>query len=252
MRIAIMELKTLWLGLVLSMAAFAVKTGLGWAYLWQGSRAGKRLGISAAVVALYAVVFAALAFLVSRINLLAHYETLSPLWRNGVTLHWLTAIMLLLWGIVLLRRPADARCHSTCRGWLALVIPCPVCLSVILMATAALHLYFPEHFSLATAGLFLAFMLIASVGGLATILNAHTRRGSAESALGMSMLMMAAYFMLSALIAPQFAELGRVYRLSAYAADGGTGDILPKVLTVVAILVLFAIGFVAGKKRIEK
>jgi len=30
-----MELKTLWLGLVLSLAAFAVKTGLGWAYLWQ-------------------------------------------------------------------------------------------------------------------------------------------------------------------------------------------------------------------------
>ena len=36
-----MELKTLWLGLLVSAGAFAVKTGLGWGHALAGGRPGR-------------------------------------------------------------------------------------------------------------------------------------------------------------------------------------------------------------------
>ena len=243
-----MELKTLWLGLVLSMAAFAVKTGLGWAYLWRAGRPKKRLAASLFILGMYAAIFAAVAFFVSKINLLAHYGTLTPLWKNGVTLHWLVAIMLFIWGLILLRRCED-NCHSPSRGWLTLVIPCPVCLSVILISAASLVFYFPDEAFAATAGLFVAFMSIAALGGMIMIVTTRGGSGSAKSALGLAMLMMAAYFTLSALIAPQFAELSRVYRISAYAVDHQDSQLWPKLLTTGGILLLMSAGFFRARKH---
>jgi hypothetical protein len=66
------------------------------------------------------------------------------------------------------------------------------------------------------------------------------------------MLMLAAYFMLSALIAPQFTELGRVYRISAYGIDNRDGQFWPKLLTIGGILLLMSIGFFNTKKRIAR
>jgi len=347
-----MELKTLWLGLVLSLAAFAVKTGLGWAYLWQAGRLRLRLAACLGILILYGAVFAALAFLVTKINLLANSATLLPLWQHGVILHWLTALMLCLWGLILLRRGGEAgrdhgrECHSrgwlgqndaslsadssfchfdqrekfpeeqialrcahrndrteqsaviasgakqSCRGvldcfvalllamthslrsvqapqsklkthrndgldrsagWLALVLPCPVCLSVILMSTATLVVSFPEQAALATTALFAAFMLIAALGGVLALILKTTGSGSAENNLGLAMLMVAAYFMLTALIAPHFSELGRIYRIAAYAADGRTAAQPGSQLLVAGTIgLLFMAGFLVAKKRREE
>jgi predicted transporter len=250
-----MELKTLWLGLVLSLAAFAIKTGLGWAYIWRAGGRGRRWAAACGVFALYGALFTAVAALVAKINLLAHYETLLPLWRHGLYLHWLTALMLCLWGLILLRRsggaPSGADCHAPSRGWLALVIPCPVCLSVILMSVATMGLYFPEKAAPATAAMFAAFMLIAALGGglaLALTTGKGSPLGGAapENTLGLAMLLVAAYFMLSALIAPQFSELGRVYRISAFAADMRAAQPGPRLLTTGAIGLLLLTGFLAA------
>jgi predicted transporter len=133
------------------------------------------------------------------------------------------------------------------------------------MSTATLVIYFPEKAALAVAALFGAFMLIAAVGGgLAIIIQTSQKTGllrsarndgaeegaaSPENNLGLAMLMVAAYFMLSALITPQFSELGRVYRISAYAASAReTQQLGPRLFTVGAIGLLFLAGFLAAKK----
>ena len=259
-----MELKTLWLGLVLSLAAFAVKTGLGWAYLWQTGRPRRpiiRFMADLGVVALYGAVFAAVAWLVTEINLLAHYEILLHLWQHGFLLHWLTALMLSIWGFFLLRRGTGESCRGQSRGWLALVIPCPVCLSVILMSAAAIGLYFPEKIIPAVSALFAAFMLIAALGGSLTMLlktrsadasKSPVNAPSAENNLGLVMLMAAACFMLSALITPQFSELGRVYRIAAYADSGREGPLGPRLYVIGAVVLLAFAGFLAAKKRCGK
>ena len=246
-----MELKTLWLGLLVSAGAFAVKTGLGWGHALAAGRPGRRLTLSLAVIFSYAALFTLVFLVVSRINLLAHYETLLPLWRQGFLLHWLTAVMLFAWGIFLLRRPAEGCAAASSRGWLALVIPCPVCLSVILMSAATLNLYFPEEAPAATAALFLAFMALAGLAAFSARAGARDLAGATAS-LGLAMILVALYFMLSALILPQFTEVGRVYRLSAYAAQGAAVSRPLQALTLGITLALLALGFFRAKRNFRK
>ena len=244
-----MELKTLWLGLLVSAGAFAVKTGLGWGL--AAGRPGRRLTVSLAVILSYAALFGLVFIVVSRINLLAHYETLLPLWRQGFLLHWLTAVMLFAWGIFLLRRPAEGCAAASSRGWLALVIPCPVCLSVILMSAATLNLYFPEEAPLATAALFLAFMALAGLAALSAQAGMRDLAGATAS-LGLAMILVALYFLLSALILPQFTEVGRVYRLSAYAAQGAAVSRPLQAMTLGLTLALLALGFFRARRNFRK
>ncbi|MDR0881294.1 MAG: DUF2162 domain-containing protein [Candidatus Adiutrix sp.] len=250
-----MELKTLWLGLVISLGAFAVKTGLGWAYLWTKRPPGQRLAVTLAVFGLYAVLFAGLLALVSRLNILAHSDLFQPLWQGGMALHWLVALMLFLWGFILLRSKAveDWACEARPSwGWLALVIPCPVCLSVVLMSTACLVMYFPDDAPLATAALWAAFTAIAGTAGLSLILG-KSIGGSLEHTLGLAMLVMASYFMLSALIMPQFAEISKIYRLAAYGAEKqGDGEPLIGGLTMALAVLLGLTGFILTRHRLKK
>ncbi len=248
-----MELKTLWLGLVISMGAFAVKTGLGWSYVWAAGRLRRRLLSSLVIIMGYAALFGLVFLVVSKINLLAHYETLLPLWRNGVALHWLTAAMLAIWGLILLRRkPAPCCGAASSRGWLALVIPCPVCLSVVLMSAATLNLYFPDEALTATAGLFLAFMGIAALAAFLARRGVDGGESHLEASLGLAMMLMAMYFMLSALLLPQFSEVSRVYRLTAYAADGQTVDRMAQAATLGIVAALMALGFFRAKSNFRR
>ncbi|MDR1488009.1 MAG: DUF2162 domain-containing protein [Deltaproteobacteria bacterium] len=243
-----MEIKTLWLGLLLSMATFAVKTGLGWAYLWSVSPNRKRLWASLAILSIYAALFGGIALFVSKVNLLAHYDIFAPLWRNAVTLHWLVAAMLLLWGVILLGKPNSESCAHHSRGYLALVIPCPVCLSVVLMSTSSLTLYFPDQALQATACLFFAFLLIALLAGL--IINRKTTNSqSTSNKLGLVMCMLAGYFMLSALLVPHFSELSQVYRLAANGRNYSPVALGQIIGCLGVIIVLAGLGFAVAKKR---
>lgn len=250
-----MELKTLWLGLVMSLAAFAVKTGLGWAYLWSAAPPGRKAAASAAVAGLYVLAFTGIYLLAARVDLLANYEIFEPLWRHGFTLHWLAAALLSVWGFLLLRqKPAEDCCpRPRTRGWLALVIPCPVCLSVTLMALAGLILYFPDDAPLAAAALGGAFLLLALAAGLVMLKGrARAAAGSAENALGLAMMLMAAYFAVSALVLPQFAEVSKVYRLSGYAAADQGGDLAGQLKILAAVLALAGGAFGLTRRKLAQ
>lgn len=184
-----------------------------------------------------------------------------------MTLHWLAAAFLFLWGLFLLKSAPDNNCGRGSRGWLALIIPCPVCLSVILMSAAGLALYFPDHSGQALAGLFVAFALLACVSGLVLILGRKPNHqsesdrlegkfvepdqpgGDWEQTLGLAMMLMAAYFIISALVIPQFADISKVYRLAAYAGEDRGVEPRTAWLTSVAILGLLGLGYWRTKRK---
>ena len=170
-----MELKTLWLGLLVSTLAFGAKAGLGWGRLRLLAPKG-RIGVFAASLPLfsllYLLVFLAILAIVDRMDLPARYEELAPLWEGGgVTLHWLAAALLLLWGVILLRRDPSLSPGEgpPARSRLCLLIPCPSCLGVILMTLGGLVLYFPEGALPAAGILYLAFMAAALGAGLSVV-----------------------------------------------------------------------------------
>jgi predicted transporter len=200
------------------------------------------------VLASCAALFAAAGAFVSRVDVLAHYEVLLPLLRGGVTLHWAAALLIFVWGVFLLGRSACGGGES--RAWAALVVPCPVCMSVILMSASCVALYFPEHALRAMAGLYAAFASLATVSALAAGAGGGSgRAGSAKNSLGTAMILIAAYFMISAVVTPQFAEIGRVYRLAVYAAEGVTPDRPAQLWALGGMAALFAAGFASAWLR---
>jgi len=181
-----------------------------------------------------------------------------------------------MWGLFLLKSPpCESRIPSSCglentdfqsptcgdvpmrtggrsRGWLALVIPCPVCLSVVLMSVAGLVLYFPEEALAATIGLFAVFIAIAAISGL-TLLLGRKETGSAwETSLGLIMCLMALYFALTALLMPHFSEISKIYRMSVHAHHGNTEDFPLVLLGWATIAALTLVGFVWNTRNFKK
>ncbi len=254
-----MELKTLILGLFISTAAFSLKSGGGLAYLFLRSPGGgRKIMISATFAAGYGAVFAIAAWMLIRVDFVAHLERLQSLFKSGMTLHVILAFFLIIWGTILLKQNAnveDAKnaFHPT-KTWMALVIPCPVCFSVILLSCSFVHALYPDE-PMVFFGLYAAFVLmtlmvavvmesiIRKTTATETKAEAETARARAatigkaiigtgnekkkrtvhfqstpqttpERLLGWLMLTIAVYFLLSVIIAPQFADLSAIYSLS--------------------------------------
>jgi predicted transporter len=245
-----LEFKTLFIGMVISMAAFSVKAGLGTAYLCRSRPPGRRMGALFAAAASYGALFAAVYFIAARVNVIANYEKFIPLLRGGVAMHWLTAIFIFVWGLALLKMcGSDARRRG--KACLALVIPCPVCMSVVLMSASCLALYFPDNAVLSLAGLYLAFAALAGTSAAFALLTKITEQ-DAERSLGSVMILTAAYFMVSALVTPQFSEIGRIYRLAAYSRDTGIYASAEEWKTRGAVILIFAIGFGCAEWRMRR
>jgi len=229
-------MQSLIIGLVFSLGVFAVKSGAGLSYLFR-----RQTGTTGRVVALagygasYGLAFVLAWLLADRIDFTARIEAIQLVARGGMTLHFLLALLLLVWGVALLKKREGRSGPS--RGWLLLVLPCPVCFSVILFSYAFLHSLFPDSPLLIT-WLFAGFLGLSLFSGLAFALLI---RGDPEQGLGRIMLLAALYFLVTVAAAPQFGDLERIYRVSG-ALITAADPRLPPVL--VGLSLAFALGFV--------
>jgi len=203
-----MELKSLILGLVFSMGIFAIKSGAGLSYLLQKTGGmARRFRVLAGFVAGYALVFGLAWLVVSRVDLLAHLDKVMLLFKNGMTLHFLLALLLLVWGVSLLKKDPEGRKKS--RGWLLLALPCPVCFSVILFTGSFLHNLLPDVHGL-FVWLFAGFSIVSLLSALGFTMLGND---NAEHDLGLVMVLAALYFLVTIMVVPQFGDLERIYRL---------------------------------------
>ncbi|MCF6291478.1 MAG: DUF2162 domain-containing protein [Desulfobacterales bacterium] len=232
-----MELKSLILGLAFSVGIFAVKSGAGLSYLFRREPGPlRRLAAVCGFLAGYGTVFWLAWFLVSRIDLLARLDTVMLFFKNGMTLHFLLAGLLLLWGVALLKKGPGSEAGS--RGWLLLILPCPVCFSVILFSGGFLHILLPDVPWL-FGWLFVGFTLVSLGSGLGLTLFG---KGNAEHGLGTVMVLAALYFLLTIAVAPQFGDIERIYRLSRTGVTGLADSRLPLLLAGAGLA--FAAGFI--------
>lgn len=232
------------------MATFAVKTGVGWGYLWLRCPRRKRVLASALLLLVYAALFTLAFWLVRRANLIERYDIFLPLWQRGFMIHWIVAALLFAWGMILLRRSAP-HCEGHSRGWLALVVPCPVCMGVIFISVSLMFLYFPEQSSSALLSLFAAFVVLAAASGILMIRSAGSGGDRSESSLGIFMMLISSYFIVSALVMPNFADIGRIYRLSVYAGEVRNADINGLLATFGLIFLVAFAGFVGTAIRFK-
>ncbi len=234
-----MELKALLLGLLFSLGVFALKSGAGLGYIMRKSTNGRRRSVAVcAFVAAYVLLFVAAGQLLRGYDFLAHTDSVTALLRHGMSVHFVFACALLLWGRALLVQAPDISTHSGSSA-LLLALPCPVCCSVILFSAALLLNLFPARDYLLLV-LALAFILMA-LASAAVFYLLPVR--VPHHLLGAAMVTAATYFLLTIFIVPQCANLSRVYRLAQPVASSSSSYFF------YLLALLFLIGIIRGARR---
>ena len=245
-----MVYKSLIMGVLFSIGIFAGKSGVGLAYLLaRTSSTGAKCSRLLAFALLYGLLFGLVAFGLRLLDPLAHLETIRAFLRSGMQVHLLMAGLMLLWGLLLLRKPHHHA--ATSRGWLLLTMPCPVCATVIVFAIAFCLSLFPDRFPQVVGGLYLAFLAISlATMGLMLGMGRITKQPS-EILLGGSMVLLGAYFLISMAVLPQFTDVDKIYRLARYHEPRQLQNLSALLPLVALSLLTFTAGFGLTHKKIR-
>ena len=155
----------------------------------------------------------------------------------------------MIWGVLLLR--GNGKSAQSKHAWIALMVPCPVCITVIFLSLSFLISYFPEAVHLAAFSAYLAFMGIVTATIIIMALWRYTAESAPESTMGTAMVLIAIYFLLSIIILPQFGNVGSIYRLAAYKAETERMGITELLLFTSIITAFFVWGFIRMTKKVK-
>lgn len=222
---------TLWVGgMLFTLGVFATKVGLGLAYG----------GAKRRVVLLTHLVYFLL-FVTAAVSCEPLVKTIKPILQSGPHIHALIAIVLLFWGIHLLRTGKTTRSQEVSAHSLALLIPCPVCFSAVVFSTWTALQITDMAPILVGAGLGISFVLMASILHLSVYWRRSESDPRASSvALGCVMLAIGGYFLASLVIPGQIHKARSVY--ATFNANneqigneaGGTGVLILLLAVVIA------------------
>ena len=246
-----MELKSLFLGLTFTIGIFALKNGIGLHYfLIQRRKLKTKLLFVFFYCLVYLLIFILSSHILQRIDIIHYFEIVQNFLKSGMFIHILMAAGLIIWGVVLLKGKESQDKKSF--GWLALIIPCPVCITVIFFSTAFLISYFPNFGCMAVLGACLGFMVIVIITLISMALLGTRTDSTPESILGAAMLTIAAYFFLSVIVMPQFRDMGEIYRLAAYQGEKQIVSPQDALFLYFTMAALFTTGFLAMRRKIRK
>lgn len=216
-------------GMVFTLGIFATKVGLGLGYggvRWRGAL-------------LTHIVYFGL-FVVAALLCEPLMSVLRPILGAGPYLHSAAALILLGWGIHLLRGYHASHCSMSSAHALALLVPCPVCFSAVVFSTwTALEIVDMPPL-LVGAGMGFVFAVMTSSLHLSVRWRSDSRDARSSSlALGFTMIAIGTYFLASLLIPARIEEAGRVYHTfaanNAEIGSGVSGGGVVVLLGVVAI-----------------
>ncbi len=247
-----MEYQSLILGVILSIGIFAIKSGAGMAYLFNGQKRVRSRLLTFVIIAFsYSIIFTAAFFVIKRIDPVKHLMQIEQFMQSGMTIHLIMALLMMIWGVFLLRYNQRKSLNKS-RGWILLALPCPVCITVIFISTAFLLTLYPDTPIMVVTGLYLSFIFINLITVL--ILSFFQKSGDAspELFLGGIMLLISAYFILSVTVMPNFSDLDKVYRLAMYKGQNSSQEISHLVPFSIITCLAFAGGFSLKYNRITR
>lgn len=249
-----MEMKSLMIGMVFSVSVFALKSGVGLYYCLAGTNSRRSRAVARGVfAATYFLIFAASGVVLkslTRIDPGGRLPLILTWMQSGMLIHLLMAGLLLAWGLRLtLEHGTDG---GRSRGWLMLVVPCPVCVTVICLSMAFLTAHFTDKPTAAAVGLYLSFLAVSMATAEILAAGETAVKASPDAVLGAAMLLIAAYFLLSVTILPNAADMDGIYRMAAAPADGTASDIQHKIIFSTVAAAAFLSGFGAGVLGIRR
>lgn len=284
-----MEFKSLFLGILFSVGIFSIKAGIGLHYRVNRNKMNnsnlKQINhpsvnqirspglnqfdnhnrnndmtttrqstpawfIYLGFIVLYAILFAVIGSSVAYMDMLADFENIQKFLQNGMVIHLGLSALMLLWGIGLLKSHTSVRNMSS--GWLILVFPCPVCMTVIGISVAFIFALFPDTAAGSILLFYLAFMFLSFLTAAFMEKFQRWSHKSPEFILGYAMATIASYLLLSIVIMPQFSGLDEVYRLATNSAINHQSIQNSLWLAAIPGVFLFTIGYLKMKGHINR
>lgn len=246
-----MELKSLFIGLAFTIGIFALKSGVGLYYLLSLK---KKLKLKILFFSIYSVVYFIIFMLSSlilqKMNIISHFEAIQTFLKSGMFIHMLMACLLLIWGVILVKRQKSEK--RITHAWLSMVIPCPVCIMVIFFSAGFLVAFFPDSGNFAVLCAYALFIVINIATMVVMSFWKVLSDSTPEAILGSTMLMIAVYFLLSVIIMPQFSDLDKIYRLAAYKGEINIINTDQIILYLLVIISSILFGFYLMKRKIRR
>lgn len=242
------EFKSLLLGLALALGIFSIKSGCGLAYLLseRPSILGK-VSTFLAVTLTYFGLFLGSWSLAVTVDLVSQFNRLRSIFESGMVLHVIMAAGTLLWAVSLLKENEGSQMKSY--GWIALVVPCPVCASSIFFTTAFLVALYPDNSLAAVLGAYAVYFVTTLLTVALLAVSNKLIDIAPKRALGFAMLFVSAYFFVTVLVAPHFAELDKIHRIAAYSPKTPGANSNEAIIVGLIIFLSFASGFIIKRIR---
>ncbi len=234
-----------WLiGSALAFMIFAIKIGVALAHEYCVSDKTwiKRWIVLLTTSISYFAIFAAGPLILNRIEASSFYQNISLLLPYGWHVHMLVGGGLLVWGMMLLHSPSTNRNYTSIQKGAKyfLLLPCPVCIIVILSTTTIGCKLLGLSGWFAAVGLWAVFIGIVMASAIVMVLFFSHKL--ATDVLGISMLGIGLFLLTTSLFAPIYAETLQVLKLARHS----NSHYLPArdfLLYLLTIITLFLAGF---------
>ncbi len=196
-------IKTLIIGIIFTSSIFAIKSGIGISYLLKKDKKFQLVIVLIIYFSLFIINF----YLIKYFDFIKHFNIFEKFLKNGMLIHFILAIGMFLWGInVLLEYKKDTK------AYLLLIMPCPFCFLIILLTLGFLYKFIGNYEIKYTLYFFFAFAIVQLLTGF--IMNKF--KSNPENFLGISLIIMGLYFLITYIVAPVFSDIDRIYRISSY------------------------------------
>lgn len=238
-------LKQFWItGALVAFCVFGIKVGLGLGSQIYNSKVPlvKKVIFVVGCLFIYLILFFCLYYVITQFDLLNYPDQFVNMLQYGMLLYLAVAFGLLLWGVrLLLQNPAEHN-HLSLRAGLFLILPCPVCTTVIFLNLTFAYSLFTLSPLLTTLILFALFSGIILITS-AIVFPFRHKIGSWNSFLGLSMTLIALYFFFAFLIAPIYPEIRAAFTMAASNSPVSQIDVFYTAILGVIVFILGCAGF---------
>ena len=201
-------IKTLIVGIIFTAGIFAIKSGIGLSYMLSKHKKKEVFSVFFA----YFVVFLVNFYLIKYVDFIKHFAIFEGILKKGMLIHLILAVGMFSWGLnVLLTEKKNTK------AYLLLTMPCPFCFLVILLSVGFLYKFLGEYKIIYTIYFYLGFAGLQ----LITAFLIRIFKFNPENFLGLSLIMMGLYFVITYIVAPVFSDIDRVFRISSYSYSTG-------------------------------